>query len=297
MFALAEDYFRAGLFDRAEQLVSAALRTAAPSRARRCAICCASTSNSATGSRRSPFTISSWRSPRQSIRPRSRTITASSPSTRASAGDFDAAREHLHRARDVQRNFPRGALIRADIALDMNEPELAALLCQRVVELHPRLLALALPRVMRAVRGSDVGEISSGASALDSPGSGRARGACICSASSPASNRRISCATVCPTCCAKIRASAKSSRALAGDPAQLTRRAARRARHGARPHPAAHAALSLRRLRLRQRRAFLAVPRLPQLGCVRAGGAAGSDAGHAPPLSGSQPCGLLRDRS
>ena len=50
-------------------------------------------------------------------------------------GDIDAAREHLHRARDAQRNFPRGALIRADIALDMNEPELAAIVvpaCRRV---------------------------------------------------------------------------------------------------------------------------------------------------------------------
>jgi lipopolysaccharide biosynthesis regulator YciM len=74
-------------------------------------------------------------------------------------GDRDAAREHLHRAREAQRNFPRGALIRADIALDMNELELAATLCQRVVELHPRLLALALPRVLRAVRGSDASDI------------------------------------------------------------------------------------------------------------------------------------------
>ena len=126
---------------------------------RRCAICCASTSSSATGSRRSRFTTSS-------------TAVASPEQPTAIAhyhcelaeqarerGDFDAAREHLHRARDAQRNFPRGALIRADIALDMNEPELAALLCQRVVELHPRLLALALPRVLRAVRGSDAGDI------------------------------------------------------------------------------------------------------------------------------------------
>jgi lipopolysaccharide biosynthesis regulator YciM len=73
--------------------------------------------------------------------------------------DYGAAREHLHRARDVQRNFPRGALIRADIALDMNEPALAALLCQRFVELHPRLLSLALPRAMRAVRDEDAGDL------------------------------------------------------------------------------------------------------------------------------------------
>src|SRR5215207_8268829 len=74
-------------------------------------------------------------------------------------GDLDAAREYLHRAREVQKNFPRGALIRADIALDMNEPELAATLFQRFVELHPRLLALALPRVLRAVRGADDGDL------------------------------------------------------------------------------------------------------------------------------------------
>jgi lipopolysaccharide biosynthesis regulator YciM len=73
--------------------------------------------------------------------------------------DFTGAREQLHLARDAQRNFPRGALIRADIALDMDQPELAALLCQRAVELHPKLLTLALPRVMRAMRGTDAGEI------------------------------------------------------------------------------------------------------------------------------------------
>jgi lipopolysaccharide biosynthesis regulator YciM len=74
-------------------------------------------------------------------------------------GDIDAARAYLHSAREVQRNFPRAALIRADIALDMNEPELAATLFQRFVELHPRLLALALPRVLRAVRGADAGDL------------------------------------------------------------------------------------------------------------------------------------------
>jgi lipopolysaccharide biosynthesis regulator YciM len=74
-------------------------------------------------------------------------------------GRPDEAREHLRRARAVQRNFARSALIRADVALDMGEPELAATLCQRVVELHPRLLPLALPRVMRAVRESGTADL------------------------------------------------------------------------------------------------------------------------------------------
>jgi lipopolysaccharide biosynthesis regulator YciM len=158
MYALAEDYFRAGLFDRAE----VSFRQLAE-----------------TDSRRVPALrhllriYEQQRDWEHAIAIHNRLTALASPEQPTAiahyhcelaeqareGGDLDAAREHLHRARDAQRNVPRGALIRADIALDMNEPELAALLCQRVVELHPKLLALALPRVMRAMKGSDAGEI------------------------------------------------------------------------------------------------------------------------------------------
>jgi lipopolysaccharide assembly protein B len=158
MFALAEDYFRAGLFDRAER----SFRQLAEGESRR-----------AQALRYLLRIYEQQRDWDQAIAVHNELTALASPEQPTAIahyhcelaeqarerGDIDAAREHLHRAREAQRNFPRGALIRADIALDMNELELAATLCQRVVELHPRLLALALPRVLRAVRGSDAGEI------------------------------------------------------------------------------------------------------------------------------------------
>ncbi len=155
MFALGEDYFRAGLFDRAEglflQLADGGGRHAQALR----------------------YLLRIYEQQRdweQAIVAHRKLVAVASPEhptaiahyhcelaeQMRAKGDFDGAREQLHHARDAQRNFPRGALIRADIALDMNQPELAALLCQRAVELHPKLLTLALPRVMRAMRGTDV---------------------------------------------------------------------------------------------------------------------------------------------
>lgn len=158
MFALAEDYFRAGLFDRAER----SFRQLAEGDGRR-----------VSALRYLLRIYEQQRDWDQAIAVHNELTALASPEQPTAIahyhcelaeqarerGDVDAAREHLHRAREVQRNFPRGALIRADIALDMNEPQIAATLCQRVVELHPRLLALALPRVLRAARGSDAKEI------------------------------------------------------------------------------------------------------------------------------------------
>ena len=179
MFALAEDYFRAGLFDRAERLVSPArgerraprAGTALPVAHLRAA---ARLGSCDRGSQRADRA-----SPRPSIRRRSRTITASWRSRRVSAAiSMRRASICIARAK-CRRNFPRGALIRADIALDMNEPELAATLCQRFVELHPRLLALALPRVMRAVRGARCRRSGATLQRVDSSRARRARRACV----------------------------------------------------------------------------------------------------------------------
>ncbi len=158
MFALGEDYFRAGLFDRAEQLFQQL---------------------SDGGAWHAPalrYLLRIYEQQRdweQAIATHRRLTGVASPEHPTAiahyhcelaeqarvAGDFAAARSHLHRAREMQRHFPRGALIRADVALDMNQPTLAATLCQRVVELHPRLLSLALPRVVRAVRSSQPGDL------------------------------------------------------------------------------------------------------------------------------------------
>jgi len=158
MFALGEDYFRAGLFDRAErsfqqladgsgrhvQALRYLLRIYEQQRDWEQAIV-AHRNLVAVASAEHPTAIAHYH--------------CELAEQMRAKGDFTGAREQLHLAREAQRNFPRGALIRADIALDMNHPELAALLCQRAVELHPKLLALALPRVMRAMRGTEVGEI------------------------------------------------------------------------------------------------------------------------------------------
>lgn len=158
MFALAEDYFRAGLFDRAEHLF------------RQLAV---GDDGRVPALRYLLRIYEQQRDWEQAIAIHNQLVALASPEQPTAIahyhcelaeqarerGDTAAAREHLHRAREIQRNFPRGALIRADIALDMNEPELAATLCQRFVELHPRLLALALPRVLRAVRDSDASDL------------------------------------------------------------------------------------------------------------------------------------------
>jgi lipopolysaccharide biosynthesis regulator YciM len=157
MFALAEDFFHAGLFDRAEELFQ---QLTGEGRMR-------------TGALRYLLRIyEQQRDWEQAIDAHEKLVAIASPehptaiahyycelAERARAfREFEAARAHLRRAREAQRNFPRGALVRADVALDMGDPTLAALLCQRVVELHPKLLPLALPRVLRALReeSSDV---------------------------------------------------------------------------------------------------------------------------------------------
>jgi len=69
-----------------------------------------------------------------------------------SVDDLVQASEWLHQARNIQRNFPRSALLRADIALEAKDPKLAGCLSRRVLELHPHLLHMALPRYVQALR-------------------------------------------------------------------------------------------------------------------------------------------------
>lgn len=151
MFALAEDYFRAGLYDRAEQL----FQRLAESSGRR------------VGALRHLLRIyeqqSEWHQAIAVYERLAYLVSPEYPTAIAhyycelaehahSRGEYAAARELLRKVREHQRHFPRGALIRADIALAMNEPERVLQLCRRVVELHPQLLPLALPRVTRALK-------------------------------------------------------------------------------------------------------------------------------------------------
>ena len=52
----------------------------------------------------------------------------------------------------VQRNFPRGNLLNADLKLAAGDARTAAVLCRKVMEMHPHLLPIALPRFIKALR-------------------------------------------------------------------------------------------------------------------------------------------------
>jgi lipopolysaccharide assembly protein B len=153
MFALGEDYFRAGLFDRAEQLFQRL----------------GSGSGHCLGALRYLLriyeqqgewveAIATYERLKYLVSPEYPTAIAHYYCELAEAerlnGNFVAARSLLHKVRAEQRNFPRSALLRADIALAQDEPDLALRLCRRVVELHPHLLPMALPRFMAAMRAT-----------------------------------------------------------------------------------------------------------------------------------------------
>jgi lipopolysaccharide biosynthesis regulator YciM len=151
MYALGEDYFRAGLFDRAEHM----FQRLSEQPGRR------------TAALRYLLRIyeqqADWE---QAIAAHRRLQALASPEHPTAIAhyycelaeqarernDRDAALELLRKVRGEQRNFARSALIRADIAWDMGDRELAARLCQRVVELHPQLLPQVLQRYARVAQ-------------------------------------------------------------------------------------------------------------------------------------------------
>ena len=69
-------------------------------------------------------------------------------------GDYPTARRHLAAARAEQRRFPRGALLRADLAVALGEPELALPLLKRVAIHHPNLAGEVLPRLVKALKAA-----------------------------------------------------------------------------------------------------------------------------------------------
>lgn len=77
--------------------------------------------------------------------------------------NLDAAREHLRRAREEQRDFGRSAILRGDVARMQGDPRLAAQLYRRVVRRDFHLLALVLPRLAEAARQSGDDAAFSGA--------------------------------------------------------------------------------------------------------------------------------------
>jgi lipopolysaccharide biosynthesis regulator YciM len=69
-------------------------------------------------------------------------------------GDFVTAHRHLRAARAEQRRFPRATLLRADAAVHAGEPELAVRLLRRVPVQQPRLAGEVLPRLVRALKAA-----------------------------------------------------------------------------------------------------------------------------------------------
>lgn len=72
-------------------------------------------------------------------------------------GALDEARKHLRAARSERRRFPRGALVRADIAIEQRDLKLAERLLAAVI-VHDAALAIeVVPRLVRLARaaGSD----------------------------------------------------------------------------------------------------------------------------------------------
>jgi lipopolysaccharide biosynthesis regulator YciM len=79
--------------------------------------------------------------------------------------DLAAAREHLRRARQEQRDFGRSAILRADLACMQGDPKLATQLYRRIVRRDFHLLALVLPRLAEAAR--QAGDAGAFGAALD----------------------------------------------------------------------------------------------------------------------------------
>jgi lipopolysaccharide biosynthesis regulator YciM len=69
-------------------------------------------------------------------------------------GDLDTAREHLRAAHSEQRRFPRGALLRADLAVALKDTDLAIKLLRQVAAQHPTLSGEVLPRLVRALKAA-----------------------------------------------------------------------------------------------------------------------------------------------
>ena len=151
MYALAQDYLRAGLLDRAESILEEL---------------------SAAGSHRMaamrnlisiyeverdwPRAIALHEELSKVGRPHQESAVAhywcELAEAARSEGRLEEAAEHLRKARTGRRRFPRSALVRADIAVALGDTELASRLLKGVVEQDSGLIVEALPRLVRLAR-------------------------------------------------------------------------------------------------------------------------------------------------
>lgn len=155
-FALAQDYLRAGLLDRAEKI----LEPLAASGAHRMA------------AMRNLMRIyeqqHDWTRAIAVFRELEK--VGKSPQENAIAHYFcelaeeaherqapDEARAHLRAARAERRRFPRGALVRADIAIEQKDVALAERLLASVMTQDAALAIEVMPRLMRLARAAGAG--------------------------------------------------------------------------------------------------------------------------------------------
>lgn len=155
LFALAQDYLSAGLYDRAEQLLIGLAEGGAyrlPAMRELVAIY--------ERERDWPRAIDLHRRLARVGHPQQEVAVLHYLCELAEAarvaGRLDEAREHLRAARASGRQFPRGALVRADIALQEGDTALAMKLLRRAIEWDPGLIDEALPRVLALARAADV---------------------------------------------------------------------------------------------------------------------------------------------
>jgi lipopolysaccharide biosynthesis regulator YciM len=150
-YALAQDYLKAGLFDRAEKLLSDLSRGGAyrlPALKDLVVIY--------ELEREWAKAIEMHEELARSGRPDQAIALAHYRCELADVArrekDFEGAKALIKQARSGPRQFPRAALVRADVALDEGDAELALTLLRRVPVESPQLASEVLPRLVRALK-------------------------------------------------------------------------------------------------------------------------------------------------
>ncbi len=153
LHSLAQDFEKAGLFDRAEELFTSLA---------------ASTSHRAEALKGLVSLYEQERDWDKAIAARSRLEAADRQQQRdviphyycelaqnaLASGDVDTARQHLRTARKNWQKSGRAALMRGEIAIKMGEPELAFRLFDRALGRQPELFYEILPRMAEATAGT-----------------------------------------------------------------------------------------------------------------------------------------------
>jgi lipopolysaccharide biosynthesis regulator YciM len=154
-YALAQDYLRAGLLDRAEALLE---ELAAAGSHRMAAM--RNLIRIYEIERDWPRAIALHDELSKVGRPSQESAIAHYWCERAEVarreGRLDDAADFLRKSRGGRRRFPRGALVRADIAIQQGDAAMASNLLKGVVEQDAGLIVEALPRLVKLARASGV---------------------------------------------------------------------------------------------------------------------------------------------